>query len=112
MGYWTEVKDVVLKGIDLAAQNIREGASTAVEKGKEGLTYVQLKKDLMVSQRKLHSLLADLGDRTCDLYRDQKDIYADDSVKELMGKINAAEEECKKIETEMKSLGGKKEAAQ
>jgi len=107
MGYWAEVREIALKGLDLAAQNIKEGAAIAVEKGKEGMAYVQLKKDLILAQRKLHNLLADLGDVVCDLYKEKKDVYADAVVKETMDKILASENECKKIEAEIKVIGAK-----
>ncbi|MFH0918969.1 MAG: hypothetical protein V1913_01290 [Fibrobacterota bacterium] len=118
MGYWTEVKDVVLKGMDLAAANIKEGAGvaienikqgagTAVEKGKEGVAYAQLKKNLFLQHRKLHTLLADLGDLTRDLYKDGKDIYKDDKLQKIMEQVVQMETECKRMEQEIDGLGKK-----
>ena len=34
MSYWSEVKEVALKGVDLAIANIKGGAEQAMEKGK------------------------------------------------------------------------------
>ncbi len=108
MGYWKDVKGVVSKGIDIAVDGLKEGAEKAVEKGKEGVSYAQLKKDLFVEHRKLHDLLADLGDVTHDLYKEKKDVYADATVKEIMEKVVKLEEDCKRIEKEISehSSGG------
>lgn len=105
MGYWQEVKDVVFKGVDLAIDGMKEGAAKAVEKGKEGLTYTQLKGNLFLEQRKLQGILADLGDRTRDIYRDKKDLYADTMVVEIMEKLSHAEAECKRLEEEIRKIG-------
>jgi len=118
MGYWTEVKDIVLKGLDLAMgnikegagfafENIKEGAGTAVEKGKEGVAYAQLKKDLFFEHRKLQSLLADLGDLTHDLYKAEKDIYKDEKVKNIMERVVQVEKECKRMRQDIRGLGKK-----
>jgi len=107
MSYWSEVKDVALKGIDLAIANIKEGAEQALEKGKEGVAYLQLKKDLFMEQRNLQSLLADLGDITNELYKSKGDIYASGRVKEVVEKIAASEVRCRSIEEEMKKIAGK-----
>ena len=118
MGYWTEVKDVVLKGLDLAFANLKEGAGIAYDslkggagaamaKGKEGVTYAQLKKDLFLEHRKLHNLLADLGDCTGDLYKAKKDIYQDEKVQKIMEQVVETEKKCRKIEKEISALGAK-----
>ena len=109
MGYWTEVKDLLLKGADLAIEGIKEGTETVVEKSKEGMAFARLKKNLYTAQRKLRNLLADLGDITHDLYREKKDIYADPEVKRIMGEVLKLEEECKKIEKELEELRFKKQ---
>ncbi len=105
MGYWSEVKDVITKGIDLTVDGLKEGAGKAIEKSKEGISFAQLKKDLFMEQRKIHDLLADLGDRTRDLFREKKDIYVDGKIKELMDKITEVEEKCKKFENDIKDSG-------
>ncbi len=105
MGYWEEVRDVVLKGVDLAVENVKEGAAKAVVKGKDGVAYTQLKAALFVEQRKLQAILADLGDRTRDIYRDKKDFYSDAVIEDIMGKLTKTEEECRRIEAEIEKLG-------
>ncbi len=105
MGYWTEVREVVLKGVDLAVEGVKEGAAKAVEKGKDGVTYTQLKTNLFVEQRKLQTILADLGDRTRDIFREKKDLYADPIITEIMDKLTKAEDECRRLESEIKKLG-------
>ena len=107
MSYWTEVKDVALKGIDLALANLKEGAEQAIEKGKDGVVYIQLKKDLFLEQRNLQVLLADLGDTVNELYKSKGDIYASSKVKETVEKIAASEAKCRSIEEEMKKITGK-----
>lgn len=107
MSYWTEVKDVALKGIDLALNNFKVTAEQAIEKGKDGVAFVQLKKDLFVEQRNLHNLLADLGDITNELFKSKGDISGSAKVKEAVDKIAAAEEKCKSIEAEIKKISGK-----
>lgn len=107
MSYWTEVKDVALKGIDLALANLKEGAEQAIEKGKDGVVYIQLKKDLFMAQRNLQVLLADLGDTVNELYKSKGDIYASAKVKETVEKIAASEAKCRSIEEEMKKIAGK-----
>lgn len=107
MSYWSEVKDVALKGIDMALSNLKDGAEQAIGKGKDSVTYVQLKKDLFMEHRNLHNLLADLGDITNELYKSSSDIAGSDKVKETIDKIHACEEKCKSIEAEMKKISGK-----
>lgn len=108
MGYWNDVKDVVLKGVDLAFQNIKDGTDTAIDKvvdtSKDSVHYVNLKKDIFLKHRKLHEVLADLGDATHDLYKEKKDIYNDKKIQGLMKMVIEFENECKKNETEMKTL--------
>lgn len=105
MGYWEEVRDVVLKGVDLAVEGVKDSAAKAVEKGKGGVAYTQLKASLFVEQRKLQTILADLGDHTRDIYREKKDIYADPVIAEIMEKLTRTEDECKRLEAEVKKLG-------
>lgn len=104
MSYWSEVKDMALKGVDLALANIRETAETAIEKGKEGVEYIQLKKDLFLAQRELHNLLADLGDIVNEIYKVKGDIYSESKVKDAAVKIAAAEAKCKGIESSMNEI--------
>jgi len=106
MSYWTEVKDVALKGIDLAFANIKVGAEQAMELGKDGVVYIQLKKDLFMEQRNLHTLLADLGDAVNELYKINGDIYASSRVKDAVDKIAASEAKCRSIEEEMRKVSG------
>jgi len=105
MGYWEEVREVVLKGVDLAVEGVKEGAAKAVERGKDGVTYTQLKTNLFIEQRKLQTILADLGDRTRDIYREKKDLYTDNLIIEVMNKLTGVEDECKRLESEIKKLG-------
>jgi len=105
MGYWEEVREVVLKGVDLAVEGVKDSAAKAVIKGKDGVTYTQLKANLFVEQRKLQTILADLGDRTRDIYREKKDLYADPVINEVMAKLTKVEDECKRLEAEIKKLG-------
>lgn len=105
MGYWEEVREVVLKGVDLAVEGVKDSAAKAVEKGKDGVTYTQIKANLFVEQRKLQTILADLGDRTRDIYREKKDLYADPVIIEVMSKLTKVEDECKRLESEIKKLG-------
>jgi len=105
MGYWEEVREVVLKGVDLAVEGVKDSAAKAVEKGKDGVAYTQLKASLFVEQRKLQMILADLGDRTRDIYREKKDLYADPVISEIMSKLTNVEDECKRIENEIRKLG-------
>lgn len=104
MSYWDDVKDIVYKGINMAVDNIKEGANTAAERSKQGVAYVQLKKDLFFEQRKLQAFLADLGDITHNIYKENKDIYADEKAKEIMGKIIEVETICKDIEDKISKL--------
>jgi len=105
MGYWQEIREVVLKGLDIAVDSIKDGAVKAVEKGKEGVAYTQFKTNLFFEHRKLQVTLADLGDHTRDLIREKKDIYADKTISEIMGSVAKIEDECKRLEGEIKSLG-------
>jgi hypothetical protein len=105
MSYWAEVKDVFFKGVDLATEGIKEGASTIITKGKEGVRYAQLKKDLFLEQRKLHNTLADIGDVVCGIYKERKDLYADDVVEKLIETAGKIEGECRNIENEINSIG-------
>ena len=114
MSYWDEVKDIVYKGVNMAVDNLKEGANTAAEKSRQGVAYVQLKKDLFFEQRKLQAFLADLGNITHNLYKENKDIYADDSIKEVMKNVIETENLCRDIESKISKLSEeeKKETAQ
>ncbi|NLV66893.1 MAG: hypothetical protein GXY14_04375 [Spirochaetes bacterium] len=107
MSYWSEVRDVALKGIDIALSNFKTTAEQAIEKGKDGVAYLQLKKDLFMEQRNLQVLLADLGDITNELYKSRSDITGNERVKEIVEKIAFVEEKCRSIEAEMKKISGK-----
>lgn len=111
MGYWVEFKEIVSKGVDVALENIKDGAEIAKVKGKEGFQYLQLKKDLMLKQRKLHDNLTELGEITRELYKGKKEIYSDDRIKDIMDKINIIEDECKKLEIEIKNIGKEEKKA-
>lgn len=104
MSYWEEVRDIVYKGVNMAVDNIKEGANTAAEKSRQGVTYLQLKKDLFFEQRKLQVFLADLGDITHNLYKENKDIYADENIKDIMSKVIESEAACKEIENKISKL--------
>lgn len=104
MSYWTEVKDVFFKGVDLAAEGIKEGASTILNKSKDGMRFAQLKKDLFLEQRKLHNTLAEIGDAVCGIYRGKKDLYGDEEVKRLIETAGIIEGKCRFIEDEIKSI--------
>jgi len=103
MGYWEEVREVAIKGFDLAIEGIKEGAAKAVELGKESAAYTQLKTNLYFEHRKLQAVLADLGDHTRDLIREKKDIYGDETISEIMNNLQKIEEECRRLESEIKS---------
>ena len=105
MSYWSEVKEVAMKGFDIA--NLKETTDFAIEKGKEGVAYVQLKKDLFLAQRELHNLLSDLGDLVNEIYKVKGDIYANDKVKDSAEKIAAAEAKCKDIESKINEVSKK-----
>lgn len=107
MSYWSEVKEVALKGIDLAVANIKEGTEIAIEKGKDGVAYVQFRKDLFLAQRELHNLLADFGDITYELYKGGSSISSDDRVRDTAEKIAQAETKCRDIEKRIKDLTSK-----
>lgn len=111
MGYWSEFKEIVSRGVDIALDNIKDGAEIAKVKGKEGLSYLQLKKDLIIKQRKLHDHLTELGEAIRGLYKGKKDIYTDKKVKDIMEKINRVEDECNKLEEEIKSIGSEEKKA-
>ena len=110
MSYWNEVKDVFLKGVDLAADGIKEGANLVFEKGKEGIQYSQLKKDLFMEHRKLNNVLTEIGDTTSVLYRERKDLYADMKLKELIDRLGTIENACKAIEGKIASIGQERKA--
>jgi len=105
MSYWREVREVVLKGLDIAVDGIKEGAAKAIEMGKDGVAYSQLKTNLFFEHRKLQIVLADLGDHTRDLIKEKKDIYADKTISEIMSNIAVIEDECRRIQSEIRSLG-------
>ena len=104
MSYWAEVKDVFFKGVDLAAEGIKEGTSTIITKGKEGVRYAQLKKDLFLEQRKLHNILADIGDAVCVMYRERTDLNGDDELRKLIETAGMIEGKCRSIEDEINSI--------
>lgn len=110
MSYWSEVKDIFMKGVDLAADGIKEGANLVFEKGKDGIQYSQLKKDLFLGHRKLHNLLTEIGDTVTVLYRERKDMYTDMKLKELIDNVVVIENECKAIEDKIGSLGQTRKA--
>ncbi len=110
MSYWSEVKEVVLKGVDLAIANLKETTELAIGKGKEGVTYVQMKKDLFKAHRELQNFLSDFGDMVNEIYKVKGDIYSDDKVKEAAEKVAAAEAKCKDIENR-KSENSKRAAS-
>ena len=105
MGYWQEVREVVLKGFDIAVDGIKEGAAKAAGIGKDGVAYTQLKTNLFFEHRKLQVFLADLGDHTRDLVREKKDIHADKAISEIMSNISKIEDECRRIDSEIGLLG-------
>lgn len=104
MSYWSEVKEVALKGVDLALANLKETTELAIEKGKDSVVYVQLKKDLFLAQRELNTLLADLGDIVNELYKAKGDIYAEGKVKDAVEKIAVSEAKCKDIEKKIDDI--------
>jgi len=107
MSYWSEVKEVALKGVDLAIANIKEGTEFAIEKGKDGVVYVQLRKVLFTAQRDLHNLLADFGDVAYELFKTGSDIASDAKVKEIASKIAVAETKCRDIEKRINDISAK-----
>lgn len=104
MSYWSEVKEVALKGFDLALANLKETTELAIEKGKDSVAYVQLKKDLFLAQRELQNFLAELGDISNEIYKNNGDLYTDARVKDAVDKIAAAEAKCKDIEKKINEI--------
>ena len=104
MSYWTEVKELFLKGVDIALSGFKDTTEAAIEKGKEGVVSIQLKKDLFVAHRELQGHLADLGDAVNEIYKVKGDIYTDDKVKEAVDKISGVEARCRDIEKKMSEV--------
>lgn len=100
MGYWQEVSDVLKKGVDLAVDNLKESAETLSKKTKEGTIAAKVKTRLFLKQRELHDVMADLGDAVYDVYKENKDIYADEKVQEMIAKADGIIEECRAISAE------------
>ncbi|MEA1911518.1 MAG: hypothetical protein U9N32_07575, partial [Spirochaetota bacterium] len=91
MGYWKEVRDVLGKGVHLAAdgvkegvehavdgikegaEGVKEGAESAVEKTKDSITLAKLTKDLKAHQEEYNDAIAEFGDAAYDIYMKQLD---------------------------------------
>ncbi|HRX49643.1 MAG TPA: hypothetical protein P5120_19115 [Spirochaetota bacterium] len=104
MSYWSEVKELFLKGVDLALANFKDTAESAIGKGKDGVVYVQLKKDLFIAHRELQNYLSDLGDTVNEIYKSRGDIYSDEKVQGVIDKIASSEAKCKELEKKIKDL--------
>ncbi len=102
MGYWTEVKEVVQKGINLAGEGIKEGAEAVLDIAKDGVHTVELRKDLFLKQREYHTLIADLGEIVIDLNKEDKNFQDDDGFKQKLAAAKEKEAECRKLEEEIK----------
>jgi hypothetical protein len=102
MGYWTEVKDIVLKGVSLASEGLKEGAETVIDAAKEGIHIVELRKDLFLKQREYHTAVTDLGEVVIDLTKVGKNIAEDSAFKEKLEKAESLEKECKSLEEQIK----------
>lgn len=100
MGYWQEVSDVLKKGVDLAVSNLKESAETLSKKTKEGTLAAKVKTRLFLKQRELHDVMADLGDAVYDVYKEKKDLYADEKIQDMIAKADAIIEECRAISAE------------
>ena len=105
MSYWEEVRDIVYKGMNMAMENLKEGANIAAEKGKLGVTYLQLKRDLFFEQRELQHYLADLGNCVYKLSKDRGDVYENEDVKRILTLVTETEAKCKGIEDKIEALG-------
>ena len=101
MGYWDEVRHVLQKGVDLAKDGIKEEVEKISDATKEGAHVTKAKAKLFVKQRELQTALADLGDAFYDAYKENKDVYAEDSIKSRIETVNEIEAECKSLEAEI-----------
>lgn len=108
MGYFHEVKDVFMKGLDLAGDKFKEGAETVADFAKDGAHSVQLRKDLFMKQRVYHNAVADVGSIVMDLHKENKDILTDTDFLEKVNEADIIEEECRRIEKELKESEEKK----
>jgi predicted RNase H-like nuclease (RuvC/YqgF family) len=114
MGYWKEVREVLGKGVHLAAEGIKEGAEgvkggaeSVFEKTKDSMALAKLNKDLKSMQEEYQETIAEFGDDIYDLYTKKKDVYEVESVKSLAAKVSEKEKECKRLETEIKNFDKK-----
>ncbi len=103
MGYWRELREVLEKGVHIAADGLKESAEGAVVKTKEGITAVKLTKDLRGKRKELEETLTELGDAVYDLYKEKKDIYKDKNIKTIITAVEEKEKECKQIEKKLKN---------
>lgn len=109
MGYWTEVKDVFKKGVNLAGEGIKEGAETVIGAAKDGVHIVELNKDLFLKQREYHTAVTELGEVVMDLHREGKSVVDDDSFKDKLQKAKDKEKECRDLEAQIKTEKKKEE---
>ena len=98
MGYWKEVGDVIKKGVDISMENLKHTADDIVDKTKHTAVEQKSKTKLYFKHRKLHNLLADLGDYAYDNFKEEKNMFNDEKVKELIGEVDTLTTECKSIE--------------
>ncbi|MDA3941011.1 MAG: hypothetical protein PF693_17150 [Spirochaetia bacterium] len=126
MGYWKEVRDVLGKGVHLAAEGVKEGTDQAiggikegaegvkegaeniVEKTKDSITLAQLKKDLKSQQEGYDEAVAAFGDAVYDIYMKKMDIYKDGIIETEALLVSDKEKDCRKIEKEIKKIEKKK----
>ena len=98
MGYWNDVGEVLKRGVTLAVSEIKEGAETLVDKGREELSHMQIRRELAKEHEKLGRILQDIGDLCHEFYHQKKDIYGNDKFKKLIGEADAHEKICKELE--------------
>ncbi len=110
MGYWTEVKDVLLKGVNLAGEGLKEGAESMIDRTRDGLQTVQLKKDLFFKQREYQEAIAEVGEVVVDLYKEKKDFQSDAKFLEKIKTVEEKEQQCRELEQKINA--SEKEDAQ
>lgn len=99
MGYWKDVGEVLKRGINLAAHEVKEGTETLFEKGREEISQLQHKREFQEKHKELELLLAELGDLTHTLYHEKKDIMKNKDFLNMMQQVDKCEKECKEIES-------------
>lgn len=116
MSYWKEVRELIKKGADIAAenirqsaentaQNIRQGAENAAEKTKEAANIAKAKAQIFLKHRDLVDIFTDLGELLYNEYNNKKpteklDFFSNPEYTSLIKKADAIVEECSKLAKE------------